>query len=191
MNGSKSKYKFNIIDVLIIIAVVAVFAVMYYYMSARNTLASSLEVDIEYVVELKLVDDDYVENIKLNDKVIETVRDQQIGEVVGIEVVPAYNIATNTETGEMKIETYPPLPKENDTDEEKYPYYNVKVKIRDTFKRSEKGYKKNAFNLVTGQLVYFRVPGFIGEGFCIGIEEIVKENETNETNEENGEVENV
>ena len=173
MNNSKKKFRFNIIDILIILVVIAIIGVLYYYMSARNTLSSSLEVDVEYVVELKVVDADYVDNIKIGDKVVETVRDQQIGEIVGLEVVPAYNVATNTETGEMYISYYPQVNEEGE--EEKYEFYNIKVTVRDTFKRSEKGYKKNAFNLVTGQLVYFRVPGYIGEGFCIRTREIDKE----------------
>ena len=152
-------------------------------MSARNTLASNLEVDVEYVVELKVVDADYIDNFKVGDKVVETVRDQQIGEIVSVDVSPAYNVATNTETGEMFISYYPVVDIETDEDsdavasdgEEKYEYYNVKVTIRDTFKRSDKGYKKNAFTLVTGQLVYFRIPGYLGQGFCIKTNEITTE----------------
>ena len=76
----------------------------------------------------------------------------------------------------MYVSYYPQINEEGAEGEEpKYDYYNVKVKVRDTFKRSEKGYKKNAFNLVTGQLVYFRVPGYIGEGFCIETNEIDRE----------------
>lgn len=182
MNNKKKKHIFNIIDILIILLVIGIAMVMYYYMSARNTLASNLEVDVEYVVELKVVDANYVDKIKKGDKVVETVRDQQIGEVMNVEISPAYNIATNAETGETYVSYYPPLvpsDDENITEEQpeepKYEFYNVKVTIRDTFKRSEKGYKKNAFTLVTGQSVFLRVPGYIGEGFCISTREIDKE----------------
>lgn len=180
MNKSKKKYGFNIIDVLIILLVIAIGVVLYYYMSARNTLASNLEVDVEYVVELKVVDAEFTDNFNIGDKVVETVRDQQIGEIVNVEVTPAYNVATNTDTGEMFISYYPQIESDTEgntegTEEPKYEFYNIKVTVRDTFKRSDKGYKKNAFNLVTGQLVYFRIPGYIGEGFCIATNEINEE----------------
>lgn len=162
---------------------------MYYYMSARNTVASSSEVELEYVVELKTVHRDYIDNIKIGDNVVETVREQQIGEIIDVVVSPAYNVATNTDTGEMYISYYPPLDgADNGTvsadegeentqslDEQEYEYYNVRVTVRDTFKKSETGYKINAFELVVGQLVYFRVPEFVGEGFCIKINELAKE----------------
>lgn len=173
MNKNK-KYRFNIIDVFIILTVVAIGAVLYFYMSARNLVASNQDVEVEYVVEFKTVHRDYIDNIKIGDTVVETVREQQIGKVVDIEVSPAYNIATNTQTGEMFIEYYPPLTEESSEEEPQYEYYNVKVKVNDTLKRTEEGYKKNAFMLRVGQLVYFRVPGFVGEGFCIQINEAVK-----------------
>lgn len=189
MNNNQKKYRFNIIDVLIILVVIAIGVVMYYYMSARNTMASNLEVEVEYTVELKTVYIDYVDNINIGDKVVETVRDQQIGEVVEVVVSPAYNVATNTETGETYIAYYPQIngsEEEESTDgeaseegEEKtepvYEYYNVRVKVRDTFKKSDNGYKKNAFDLSVGEKVNFRVPHFVNEGYCIEIKEIAKE----------------
>ncbi len=187
MTKNEKKYRFNIIDVLIILVVIAIGVVMYYYMSARNTVASNSEVELEYVVELKTVHKDYLDNIKIGDKAVETVREQQIGEIVDIAISPAYNIATNTETGEMYIAYYPPLDENGDTivldgeennqpiEGREYEYYNVRVTVRDTFKRSESGYKINAFELVVGQVVYFRVPEFIGEGYCLSIKEIDKE----------------
>lgn len=183
MEAKQKKYRFNIIDVLIILVVLAIGVVMYYYMGARNSVALNLEVELEYVVELKTVHRDYLDKINVGDKVVETVRDQQIGEITDIKVSPAYNIATNTDTGDMYISYYPQINTDGsldgDTQDEKaepeYEYYNVKVTVRDTFKRSESGYKINAFNLVVGQVVYFRVPHFVAEGFCISITELPKE----------------
>lgn len=170
--AKQTKYKFNIIDILIILAVIAIGVVMYYYVSARNEVESASYVDIEYTVELKTVHKDYVDKIHLGDGAVETVRDQQIGEIVNIEVAPAYNVATNMETGEMFLEEYPVV---NIDDEETHEYYNVKVTIKDTFKKSAEGYSINAFNLVVGRLVYFRVPNFVGEGYCINIVELERE----------------
>ncbi len=175
MNNKQKKYRFNIIDVLIILTVLAIGVVMYYYMSARNSVASSLETEIEYTVELKTVHKDYVDNIKEGDHVFETVREQQIGEVVSVEISPAYNIATDTLTGEMYVSYYPEINVPEDTTQEyepEYEYYNVKVGIKGKFKKSDKGYSINAFDLVIGQLVYMRVPEYVGQGYCIAINEL-------------------
>ena len=144
MKAKQKKYRFNIIDVLIILIILAIGVVMYYYMGARNTVASNLEVDLEYVVELKTVHRDYLDNISIGDKVVETVRDQQIGEIIDIKVSPAYNIATNTDTGDMYISYYPQINTDGEVTEgaegtqtePEYEYYNLKVTVRDTFKRS-------------------------------------------------------
>ena len=183
MNKNK-KYRFNIIDVFIILTVVAIGAVLYFYMSARNLVASNQDVEVEYIVEFKTVHRDYVDNIKVGDTVVETVREQQIGKVVDIVVSPAYNIATDTNTGEMFIQYYPVLTdEESDLSAEaepQYEYYNVKVRVIDTLKKTDEGYKKNAFVLRVGHLVYFRVPEFVGEGFCLQIDEVDKEAESGE-----------
>lgn len=200
---NNKKYRFNIIDILIILVIVAVVAVMYYFTVARNDVATNSEVLIDYTVELKTVRAEHIDKIKVGDKAVETVRDQQIGEVIDVQIVPAYNSVTNTETGEMHIQTYPPInalpeeeiPEEETTEEEtteedlseesqspveesvtaeelKYDYYNVKVTLRDRVKKSENGYKKNAFDVIVGQLVHFRVPGYVSSGYCIDITEV-------------------
>lgn len=178
MNKQK-KYKFNVIDVLIILVIIAIGVVMYYYTTARNTVISNSEVEVEYVVELKTVHRDYIDKIVKDNSVVETVRDQQIGKVVDVVVSPSYNSATNNETGEMFISYYPPINAsevaEGDEAELEYEYYNVKVKIRGTFKKSETGYNINGFDLVVGEVVHFRVPRFVSEGYCISINEISEE----------------
>ena len=182
MSNKQKKHRFNIIDAFIIFVVLAVVAVMYYFTVARNDVVSNNEVPIEYVVELKTVFKDHVDNIKVGDKVVETVRDEHIGEVVSVEIVPSYNIATNTDTGEMYISKYPPLNapssevgSETISEEElEYEYYNVRVKIRQTVKKTTTGYSINGFDVVIGELVHFRVPEYVNSGYCISIAEITK-----------------
>lgn len=186
MSTKQRKYRFNVIDVLIILVVIAIGVVMYYYTTARNTVMTNSEVDIEYTIELKTVHKDYVDKILEGNNVVETVRDQQIGKVTAVEKTRAYNIATNTETGEMRIAYYPSIDYETGevidsdssfaeiTDELKPEYYNVKVTIVGEFKKGTSGYNINGFDLTVGQNVYFRVPGFVGEGFCIDIKELEK-----------------
>ena len=176
MGNKNKKYRFNIIDLLILLTVVAIGVVMYLYVSAsaRNLVVLEQDVEIEYVIELKTVHRDYVDNIKVGDTVVEPVREQQIGKIVGVEFSPAYNIATNTQTGEMFIQQYPIVNEAEVAEgaEPEYDYYNAKVKVRETLKKTKEGYKKNVFVLRVGNIVYFRIPNFVGEGYCIQINEI-------------------
>ena len=180
--NSKTKHRFNIIDVFIIILLIAIVAVMYYFTIARNSVNANSEVTVDYIIELKTVRADHIDKILVGDKVVETVRDQQIGEVISVEVVPAYNTVTNNDTGETFISVYPALnaysSDENSEDvtvideELVYDYYNVKVTIRNDVKKSDKGYNVNGFDVIVGEQVYFRVPNYVSSGYCIRVEEV-------------------
>ena len=171
MDKKQVKYKFNIIDFLIILMIIAIGVVMYYYTVARNAVNANSEVEIEYVVELKTVSKECVDNISIGDKVVETVRDQQIGTVKNVSVTPAYVLATNTETGESFKSYYPPINADtvSNSAEYVYDYYNVRVTIKDTVKKSVQGYNVNGFDIAVGEVVNFRVPHFVNEGYCIDI----------------------
>lgn len=187
MDNKTKKYRFNVIDVLIILVIVMVVAVMYYFTVARNSVVSNSEITVDYTVELKTVRSEHIDNIKIGDRVVETVRDQQIGEVIDVQVSPAYNIVTNTVTGETYKSFYPAinLPPESDADsqaeapdeeaeiiEPLYDYYNVRVTIRGNVKKSESGYNINGFNVVVGEQVHFRVPSYVNSGYCVNIAEV-------------------
>ncbi len=185
MSNIQKKHRFNIIDVLIILVIVSVVAVMYYFTVARNNVVTNNEVTIEYTVELKTVRSDHTDNIKKGDKVVETVRDQQIGEVVAVDIVPSYNTVTNADTGEMFISQYPAINAQNTQEEQSsedtipqeellYDYYNVRVTIRQNVKKSEVGYSINGFDVVVGELVHFRVPEYVNSGYCVSIREIAE-----------------
>lgn len=194
---NNKKYRFNIIDVLLVLIIVAIVGIMYYFTVARNDVVTNSEVTVDYTIELKTVRSEHVNKIKIGDNAVETVRDQQIGEVVDIQIVPAYNLVTNMLTGEMHKETYPainaPIVSDGDDNELSlteqteenvsenveptellYDYYNVKVTIRNKVKKSEAGYKINGFDVIVGEQVYFRVPEFVGSGYCINIVEVAE-----------------
>lgn len=190
--NTKKKHRFNIVDVFIIFIIIAIVGVMYYFTIARNSVVTNSEVLVDYTIELKTVRADHVDKILKCGKVVETVRDQQIGEVVDVAVAPAYNIVTNNDTGERYVQTYPALNQSlddlietveegaeipdvqstDDTEELIYDYYNVKVTIRDKVKKTEKGYSVNGFNIIVGDIVHFRVPEYVNSGYCVKIVEV-------------------
>ncbi len=189
----KSKYRFNIIDVLLILVLIAVIGVIYYFVAGRDDKASQGEKIINYTIELKTVDKDYLDSIQIGDKVIETVRNRTIGKVVDVEYGPSWAVTTNTETGEMIKSYYPainlPLQEEPGDEEQGeqgalleeeeiseiepvYDYYNVLVTVESDADYTGSSYSIGGFEVVVGEMIYFRLPHFANSGYCISLEEI-------------------
>lgn len=205
MKGQKSKYRFNLIDAILVVLIVAVFCVIYYFVSGSNGLFSrgneKNESIMKYVIELKTVDKDYVDNLEnsIGQELVETIRNGAIGKIISVDVEPAWTVTTDVETGEMKKNYYPAInipekqdvvdPVENSeeaTEEEIgetvtdetieeiepiYDYYNVRLTIEADMKYTGNSYSVGGYDIVVGHPVYFRVPEFVGSGYCIYLTE--------------------
>ncbi len=203
MKKQKSKYRFNLIDALLIVLIVAVLGAIYYFVSGNNGLFSGKSTNVhkmQYVVELKTVDKDYIDNIEnsVNKEVVETIRNGVIGKLVDVSVEPAWTVTTDMETGEMKKSYYPNLnaPVEDETDavendesvedeigetvtdesgedvEALYDYYNVRLTIEADMQYTGSSYSVGGYEIVVGHPVYFRIPQFVGSGYCIFLESV-------------------
>lgn len=113
MKKQKSTYRFNFVDVLLILLVVGVIGGVYYFISGKNStnagFGNAAKQKVEYVIEIKTLDKDFVDKINVGDKVYETVKHGFIGTVKDIEIAPAWSITTNDLTGETMITEYPPI----------------------------------------------------------------------------------
>lgn len=207
MKKQKSKYRFNLIDALLIVLIIAVLGAIYYFVSGENGIfskKSNNEHKMQYVIELKTVDKDYIDNLEnsINKEVVETIRNGVIGKLVGIEVEPSWTITTDIETGEMKKSYYPAInipeiteetddtglsedgaPDEDtigetvteealDTEELIYDYYNVRLIVEADMQYTGSSYTAGGYGIVVGYPIYFRLPYFVGSGYCIYLEEI-------------------
>ena len=89
----KRKMKFNIMDVLILLAVAAVAAVLLYvFVLSENTPVDSLggtpTTKITYVVELTGIDDALSDNISVGETLIDAAKKMNIGTIVAVETQP-------------------------------------------------------------------------------------------------------
>ncbi len=197
----KLKYRFNIVDVLLILVVIAIVFVVYYFVAGRNGGGSQNENTIHYTIELKTVDKDYLDNITVGDKVIETVRNRTVGKVVDVEIGPSWTHTTNMETGEITKRYYPPVnlqdndealdeapldeelvtpsdednenvENEQDTPDPIYDYYNVRLTVEADADYTGAAYSIGGYDIVVGQMVYFRIPKFSSAGYCVALEVI-------------------
>lgn len=198
MEKQKSKYRFNIIDVLLIVLILGVLGGIYYFVSGDGGafLKGAIKDthDVRYVIELKTVDKDYVDNILIGDNVTETIRSGNIGRIVDVEVSPAWAITTNLETGEMLKSYYPPINAPTDDESENvdntdsdtesiektvtddgddeliYDYYNVRITVESEMQYTGTSYAIDGYDVVVGNLIYFRIPHYVGSGYCISLE---------------------
>ena len=162
----KPKRKFNFIDFLIILVVVAIIGVLIYVFSPWaqiEKLWTNNKVELTYFVEIKDVDIAYMESIKEGDGVINSVSKNSLGsvaEISKIEKAYVYDYVLN-EQGEMTcIRSEHPRK------------YNITVKIVATAEYDEGiGYSINGCRIAIGEMLDLRFPQYTCSGACTQIYE--------------------
>ncbi|MBQ1977010.1 MAG: DUF4330 family protein, partial [Clostridia bacterium] len=106
----KRKMKFNIMDVLILLAVAVVAAVLLYvFVLSENTPVDSLggapTTKITYVVELTGIDDALSDNISVGETLIDAAKKMNIGTIVAVETQPYVYLGKNLTDGTMELTT--------------------------------------------------------------------------------------
>ena len=161
--SQKSKHKFNIVDFLIILLVVAIIGTSIYTIvswSDIKALWSTSSKKFQYVVELRGVDAEFINNIKKNDVVIDAVSKNQLGNV--------QNIVS---------EDYSFLNYKNDNGD------TIGAMVTDTTKRNltiyitataeyekDVGYTVNGRRIAVGEILELRFPQLASSAYCISID---------------------
>ena len=106
----KRKMKFNLMDVLILLAVAAVAAVLLYvFVFSENTPVDSLggtpTTKITYVVELTAVEDGLSDNISVGETLVDAAKKMNIGTIVAVETQPYVYLGKNLTNGTMELTT--------------------------------------------------------------------------------------
>lgn len=159
--NKKKRIRFNLIDfLLIIIALLVVFAIVYVFLpnSFIKGLFADDSVTIQYAIEFKGVDESFLESIKENDTVIDSVSKGEIGTVTAVDYSTQYTELKYDESADTGILSVFP---------EKY---NVIVTITaDADFSAEDGYTVNGVRIAVGELISARFPNFAFEGYCISV----------------------
>jgi cell division protein FtsL len=155
----KKTYRFNILDVLLILLTIGVIFVAVNIISPMSfikKLQSDSTHTIEYTVEFIGVDEDFIDAIKENDKVMDSVSKNSLGTVVAVDY--------NTHYSELKYDEENKVGKLVDYADK----YNVTVTITaDGSYISGEGYNVNARRIAVGEKMSLRFPDYVGEGYCI------------------------
>ena len=159
----KKKISFNLIDVALIVIALTAIAVLVFVFNSKDIVSPSGKenVKIEYTVTLSPVREEYINLVKVGDKVVNTAVMENGGEVVSITNSDYYHIGINSETGESVSTRYPGMK-------------TMVVKIRANATKTDYGYSVNGFDVVIGEDVSFRVPDFTGTGKCTSVTELGK-----------------
>ena len=187
MTKQKLKYKFNFVDALLILMVIAIIGALYYFTFGSGGSGKEEGVNVahrvSYVLELEKTDRAFVEKIKAGDVVYDVNTGIQIGTISKIKSVePAYLLIQDTKTGTITKSVYPLAnegiqePDENSAEEkiertalenETYDFYNVKLVVDADMVYTGSSYSIDRFSMYVGKNVNFRLPDFEGNGVCI------------------------
>ena len=157
--ATQKRKKLNVFDFLVILVVLAVigFAIFWatpWSQSLKNKLGTT--VSLQYTVEIKDVDQAFIEKIQEGNHVIDSVSKNEIGTVVAIEI-HEHEILSVGENGQGIMIEAPDR-------------YNMIVTVSSNASyQSGKGYAINGCRIAVGESMALRFPDYVCEGFCIGL----------------------
>lgn len=159
----KGAYRFNFVDFILVLLCVAIVAGCAYIFSPNfkiDLFNTKEAVTIQYVVEIKGVDEEFVEMIKENNAVIDSVSKNELGTVVAIDKSTKYSELSYT-----KIEdNYVGVLVEHPTK------YNLIVTISASGEHeSGSGYSINTRRIAVGEKLSLKFPNYTCECYCIAL----------------------
>ena len=162
----RSRKKFNFVDFLLIVVVLLITAGLVYLFlpsSLVKNITADKTVSIRYVVEIKSVDGQYIDNIAASQLVQDSVSKSEIGYVEAVENNPyselKYNLQQETDSG---IGVLSPIDGK----------YDLRITIiADAHYEEGEGYTINGTRIAVGERIYTKFPNYSCEAFCIGLEE--------------------
>ena len=158
MNGTtitpKKSKRFNLIDLLIILLIIGGIAAAFYYFSSTDL--RSNYVDIEYNILVKSTKASYNDKIAIGDKVVDTNKLCELGQVTGITQSPALTTTVDKETGRIINTPVPGM---------------ISFEITITAKaHAEDGlYTVNGVPIRVGEAINFRVPNLSVAGYISSV----------------------
>ena len=168
VSKKKKSGRFNFIDLIFVLIILLAIATLVYIFSPVSFIEGLVNNEsrtVQYTVEISKVDEDFINKIKENDTVVDSVSKNTIGTVTAVDYNTKYSelqlIETKLDDGSVKKSgTLVEYPKK----------YNVIVTITANAEYSSgEGYTVNAKRIAVGEKMSLRFPDYICEGYCIGI----------------------
>ncbi len=156
----KRKFRFNIVDVLIILLVVAAVAVAAKFLIDRSSgsIGGDSKTVITYVVEFNNVEERFADSVKAGDSVQYDVKKVDFGTVVGVQASPYQIISFNYDEQTEVVTTV----------EGKI---TLTVTMEAEVTESDRGFERNGSDIRVGQAYSLNFPNFASTGYCVKVTE--------------------
>lgn len=148
---------FNVLDILIIIVIVALVGGGWFAYSKYTDNQQKNKHAVEYQVELKDVDQSFVDAITQGDLLRESVKGNNLGVMASKNVVAAANINTDFLNGKYVAVTVPDK-------------LDVILNISAVAEISEKSINVGGLEIKIGQKIFVRGKGYAKEGYLLNID---------------------
>lgn len=159
----KRKFRFNIIDVILLVIILSASAALVYIFFPSKTqenAAADRNVSITYQLYVSKVADDFKGKINIGDSVVDSVTLYGIGEVADVTYTKAMFVGVDKTEGKYVYSEYPNL-------------IDIAVTVKADAVKTENSISVNGFTIAVGKKIPFRVPGYTGIAYCTIIDENV------------------
>ena len=153
---AKKAFGFNLIDVIVLLALLAVIFGIVYYFFMRDEKSGEESFVLEYVIETKELPDEFSGYVKKGDRLMSGDGKVFLGEVTAAEYEQATVTVFDGETGEQISSPYPG-------------HANLYITVRGTAEHSDGGYRIDGTDIFVGSEISYRVPDFSGVGKCVSM----------------------
>ncbi|MBQ8248580.1 MAG: DUF4330 family protein [Clostridia bacterium] len=154
-NKTLKKRKFNAIDAVILLVIVAAVGVAVFLFSSEEVEMPMKKVKLEYVVEIKALSDDIAAEFNIGDKMVDSVQKYNLGEIIAVEYDNAVYYGKDIVNGKSTAYDYP--------DHQKV---TLTMLADATLDSNGRYLIDGGYDISTGTTVYIRLPGFNGIGYC-------------------------
>lgn len=156
---NKRKLRFNFVDVIIILVIIAaVFVLAKVFLGTDNSAAQD-ETDktkIQYVIELQEVDERFEDAIKKGQLVQDAIERKNIGTVVGVQCIPYEVITFDYTTGKEKVAVVDGQ-------------LSVSITIEADAVETDRAFTVDGCEIRVGKQYSVAFPEMYGVGYCIKI----------------------
>ena len=155
--GNSKKGKFNIVDCILVLMVLAVVAAVVVYFVPGLFNAAADETEITFTIEFRGVDSAFITNIKNGDPVYDSGKQYVLGKVKSVENYAYTELVYNEETGTAEAKEVEGLK-------------NIVVTVTaKAIYTDGKGYSVNGARIAVGCAYNIGFPEFSGSAYCIEV----------------------
>lgn len=151
--------KFNFIDALIILLVVAVIGVVAYLFLNNKIFSAEEKTEILYTIRIPLVKNELLPDIKKLEKgmtITDSVRGYALGTIEKVEITQATANYANRSNATYKKGEYPD-------------YSKIVITVRADAVEELYGFDLKGYKIMVGEQIHFRTPYFISYGNCTSV----------------------